>query len=145
MRLDRASCHELLVRSERGVLATRHATRGADAVPVCFAVEGTLLGVPIDGVKPKASVELQRTRNLDAEPRATLLCDHWDADDWSRLWWVRASLVRVDGAPVERSTLESSLRLKYRQYHDHGFPGLLVFRIGEVTGWTARPDDGAAP
>jgi Pyridoxamine 5'-phosphate oxidase len=138
VRLDRASCEELLVRSEHGVLATRHETRGVDAVPVCFVADASRVAVPIDRIKAKTSPDLQRTRNLDQDPRAALLCDHWDSIEWSRLWWVRVSLELVGCTAAERSVLESLLRGKYRQYRDHSFAGLLVFRTTAMTGWTAR-------
>ena len=60
------------------MLATRHPDRGVDAVPVCFVVDRTRVAVPVDLVKPKSSPSLQRNRNLDDDPRAVLLCDHWD-------------------------------------------------------------------
>ena len=70
-----------------------HAERGVDAVPVAYVVDDDgYVGVPVDLVKPKASLRLQRERNLEADPRATLLVEHWDPIDWSRLWWVRAEL-----------------------------------------------------
>ncbi|HUD17458.1 MAG TPA: hypothetical protein VMQ59_09350, partial [Acidimicrobiales bacterium] len=106
---------------------------------VCFAVDGELVAVPIDRVKPKASVQLQRSRNLDRDPRAVLLCDHWVAADWSRLWWVRVTLERIAGSPEERSSLEALLRRKYRQYAGQSFADVLVFRITEMTGWSAGP------
>src|SRR4029453_5613504 len=81
-----------LAAHDHGVLCTVHAERGVDAVPVVYAIDGDYLGVPVDRVKPKASTRLQRERNLEADPRATLLVDHWDPGDWSRLWWVRAEL-----------------------------------------------------
>jgi len=143
MRLDRASCQELLVGSEHGVLATRHPTRGVDAVPVCFVADASGLAVPIDRVKAKASPDLQRTRNLARDPRAVLLCDHWEAADWSRLWWVRVSLELVTATAEERSVLESELRAKYRQYQGRPFAGLLVFRTTEMIGWSARPEHAA--
>ncbi len=139
MRLDREECAGLLAGSEHGVLATRHPTRGVDAVPVCFVADGLRVAVPIDRVKAKTTSDLQRTRNLTQDPRAALLCDHWDSTDWSRLWWVRVSLERVGGTAEERSALESLLRGKYRQYRDRSFADLLVFRTTEVTGWSARP------
>ena len=37
--------------------------------------------------------------NLAADPRASLLVEHWDAGDWSRLWWVRADLEHVAEPP----------------------------------------------
>jgi hypothetical protein len=142
MRLDRARCERLLERSEHGVLATRHAERGVDAVPVCFVVEGGRVAVPIDRVKAKSSVDLQRSRNLADDPRAALLCDHWDRADWSQLWWARASLERIGCSPGERSTLEARLRLKYPQYAGRPFADVLVFTITTLTGWSAEPADG---
>ena len=53
----------------------------------------------IDKVKPKKSSRLQREDNLEADPRGALLVEHWDADDWSRLWWVRADLEHVPDPP----------------------------------------------
>jgi hypothetical protein len=108
-----------------------------DAVPVCFAVEGTVLAVPVDTVKPKASLELQRARNLDADRRAVLLCDHWDPADWSRLWWVRASLERVDTGAAVLARLELLLGQKYAQYRDRPFSDVLTLRITGLTGWSA--------
>jgi hypothetical protein len=117
-----------------------HARRGVDAVPVCFAVEGLHVAVPIDRIKPKGSVELQRVRNLERDGRASLLCDHWDREDWSRLWWVRASLQLVDVEPAEKSVLEEDLRAKYVPYRRTEFASLLVFRIEELIGWTAAAE-----
>lgn len=79
---------------------------------------------------------LQRTRNLDADGRAVLLCDHWDRDDWSRLWWVRASLERIDTGAAGRARYELLLGEKYPQYRDHPFSDLLTFRITGLTGWS---------
>ena len=78
-----------------------HAVRGVDAVPVVYVVEGDV-GVPIDLVKPKRSTRLQRQPNLAADPRATLLVEHWDAADWSALWWVRAELRWRSDPPADR-------------------------------------------
>ena len=119
------------------MLATVHPRRGVDAVPACFVVGGDVLAVPVDTVKEKVSTDLQRVKNLDADPRASLVCDHWDADDWSRLWWVRATLERVNVGSESRTVLEGDLRRKYAQYEQAVFAGLLTFRIVEITGWSA--------
>ena len=80
-----------LAAHDHGILCAVHADRGVDAAPVAYAPdEEGYLGVPVDRAKPKASERLQRERNLEADPRATLLVEHWDAADWSRLWWARA-------------------------------------------------------
>ncbi|MGH9271977.1 MAG: hypothetical protein ACRDZ2_11955, partial [Ilumatobacteraceae bacterium] len=87
---------------------------------------------------PKASVRLQRERNLEADPRATLLVEHWDRDDWSQLWWVRAELRWQGAANAERSaSLAARLAERYQQYRDQPFDRVLVLRIVGVTGWAA--------
>jgi len=134
MRLDEAEARARLAAHDHGVLCTVHADRGVDAVPVVYAVDGDLVGVPVDRVKPKASARLQRERNLEADPRATLLVDHWDRDDWSRLWWVRAELRFQDGPEEALATL---LAQRYSQYRDQPFTRVLVLRIVGLTGWAA--------
>ena len=139
MRLTDAEALRRLTAYDHGVLATVHARRGADAVPVVYAVHADgLVGVPIDRVKPKASGLLQRERNLLADPRATLLVDHWDPDDWARLWWVRAELRWEPSQPtVQAEVLSRLLADRYPQYRDQPFDRVLVFRITELTGWSA--------
>ncbi len=107
-------------------------------VPVCFVVDGAVVAVPTDTVKPKSASVLQRSRNLDADARAVLLCDHWDRVDWSRLWWVRAWLERIEAQAATRDRLESMLEAKYPQYRDRPFAGLLVFGITGTDGWSGE-------
>ncbi|GAB06656.1 hypothetical protein GII30_20350 [Gordonia amarae] len=139
MRLSAERARERLVAHDHGVLATVHPVRGVDAVPVVYAVDDDgYLGIPVDRVKPKASTRLQRERNLEADPRATLLVDHWDPRDWSRLWWVRAELLREMDAGVRADRLADLLAQRYRQYEDRPFVTVLVLRIQNLTGWRAR-------
>jgi PPOX class probable F420-dependent enzyme len=139
MRLDAAEARTRLSAHDHGILCTVHADRGVDAVPVVYAIDGDgYVGVPVDRVKPKASSRLQRERNLEADPRATLLVEHWDRDDWSRLWWVRAELHRLGEATEERaSALAALLAGRYPQYHDQPFDRVLVLQIVGITGWSA--------
>ncbi len=140
MRLARSDAMARLVAHDHGVLCTLHATRGVDAVPCVFAVdEDGFVGVPIDRVKPKSLSRLQREHNLDSDSRATLLVEQWDRDDWSRLWWVRASLEREAAPSAERMDgLAALLADRYAQYRDRPFDRVLVLRIVDVTGWSAR-------
>src|SRR5580765_805711 len=118
MRLAGDEARARLEAHDHGVLSTVHAERGVDAVPVVYAVDDDgYVGVPVDRVKPKASSRLQRERNLETDPRATLLVEHWDRDDWSQLWWVRAEL-RWSGDPDDgRGTaLANLLAERYPQY-----------------------------
>jgi hypothetical protein len=88
-------------------------------------------------VKPKGSTALGRIRNLERDPRATLLVEHWDAADWSRLWWVRLLLVRTAEPPDVVASLEGALRRRYRQYATAPFVEILTFRIDHIGGWAA--------
>jgi PPOX class probable F420-dependent enzyme len=143
MRLAEDEARARLAAHDHGILCTVHAERGVDAVPVAYVVEDdAYVGVPVDLVKPKASTRLQRERNLEADPRATLLVEHWDPGDWSQLWWVRAELRwpgDADGdADAGRAVaLAGLLAGRYPQYRDQPFVRVLVLRIVGVTGWAA--------
>jgi len=92
-------------------------------------------------VKPKDTTELGRVKNLDRQATATLLCERWSRHDWSRLWWVRARLVRRPDHDVRASQLEeceAALRERYYQYRGVNFAGLLVFDVTSLTGWAAK-------
>jgi PPOX class probable F420-dependent enzyme len=138
MKLTDDDARTRLTSRTHGVLATLHAQRGVDAVPVVYVADGDgFVGVPIDRVKPKTAGPLQRERNLAVDPRATLLVEHWDPDDWSQLWWVRAEL-RWLSEPGDRArSLAESLARTYPQYRDRPFDRVLVFRVDAVAGWAA--------
>ena len=142
--LDRLEAVRRAAATDHGVLATLERTRGADLVPACFAIVDDWLAVPVDSVKPKGSTALGRIRNLERDPRATLLVEHWDPADWSRLWWVRLSLRRSDAPAEMLAELVAALRGRYAQYRNAPFTEILAFRIEHVGGWSATrpPGDG---
>ncbi|SNY23677.1 TIGR03668 family PPOX class F420-dependent oxidoreductase [Paractinoplanes atraurantiacus] len=94
----------------------RLATVGADGaphlVPIVFALVGDVIVSAVDG-KPKRSRALKRLANIAAEPRVSVLADHYE-NDWQNLWWVRADgVARVrDDAPAGLPQLVA----KYAQY-----------------------------
>lgn len=139
MRLTDDESLARLAAHDHGVLSTVHPGRGVDAVPVVFAVHDGYVGIPVDRVKPKTTTRLQRQTNLEADPRATLLVEHWDPDDWSQLWWVRAEL-RYEPDESRAATLVEHLVGRYPQY-DQGngtpFADVLVLRLEGVVGWSA--------
>jgi hypothetical protein len=135
--LDRDTALRRAAAADHGVLATLQPAHGADLVPVCFAIVDGHVAIPIDSVKPKGSTALGRIRNLERDPRATLLVERWDAADWSRLWWVRLLLLREDAPPDVAARLERGLRQRYPQYATARFVALLTFRIDHVSGWSA--------
>ena len=138
MRLSSDDARRRLVAHDHGVLSTLHPERGVDSVPVVYAVERNLVGIPIDTIKPKLSTNLQRERNTASDPRATLLVDHWSRVDWSRLWWVRVHLIAITEPDISDTLrLADSLATRYPQYRDKPFAHIMVFEISSMTGWSA--------
>lgn len=138
MKMSPDAARARLVAEVHGVLCTLHPERGPDPMPVVYAVSGEFVGVPIDSVKPKASTRLQREDNLESDPRASLLIEHWDAEYWSKLWWVRAQLRHVPHPPQSLlDDLADRLSTTVPQYADKPFHRILVCRIVAVSGWAA--------
>ena len=66
--------------------------------------------------KPKRFTDLQRIRNLQADPAVEFVVDGYE-EDWERLWWVRCSgTARMVDDHVERSDALRALGDKYPQY-----------------------------
>ena len=139
MHLDREEALRRATAADHGVLATLDSVHGASLVPACYAIDGDRLAIPIDSVKPKGSTALGRVRNLEADPRAALLVEHWDPLDWSRLWWVQLLLVRTHEPEERVARLVAGLTGRYTQYSDAPFVDVLTFRIEKVGGWEAQP------
>jgi PPOX class probable F420-dependent enzyme len=140
MRLSTDQCWSYLRAADHGALCTINEKSTVDAVPVCFAIVSKVIATPVDRVKPKETTELGRLKNLERDASASLLCDHWDRDDWSALWWVRAQLLRRSPHDVSPSLLEecdAALRGKYHQYRDADFADVIVFNVKSLTGWSA--------
>lgn len=142
MRLDPDEARSRLATQVHGVLVTLHPERGPDPQPVVYALsDDGHVGVPIDKVKPKSSSRLRREDNLEADPRGSLLVEHWETEDWSRLWWVRAQLEHVPDPPTALTDeLEDRLARAVPQYADKPFHRILVCRVVAVTGWAAAED-----
>ena len=139
MRLNADEARSRLTSHVHGVLCTVHPDDGPDAIPVVYAVSGDgHIGLPIDHVKAKTSSRLQREKNLAAYPRAALLVERWEPDDWSRLWWVRARLEHVPHpSPTLVEELTARLATAIPQYVDRPFHHVIVCRILALSGWAA--------
>lgn len=142
MKLDPDEARTRLAAEVHGVLVTLHPERGPDPQPVVYALsEDGHVGVPIDTVKPKTSSRLRREDNLEADPRGSLLVEHWETEDWSRLWWVRAQLEHLPDPPTALTDeLADRLARTVPQYADKPFHRILVCRVVAVTGWAASDD-----
>lgn len=106
-------------------------------VPITFAVDGDELFFAVDA-KPKRTRDLQRLRNIAANPAVSVLVDHYD-DDWTRLWWVRvdgAAHLLGDGAETERAL--GRLAGRYPQYRRARPEGPVVaISMERISGWSA--------
>jgi len=135
--LDEVTCFRLMERVGHGTLATIHPTRGVDAVPVVFATDHGRIILPVDTVKPKRSTDLQRLRNLEADPRCVLLVDHY-SENWDELWWVRVHGSAHVCSPVELDNARSVLGKRHIQYQLPGsVVGAIALQPERVTGWQA--------
>lgn len=130
------------LRSARvGRLASVRPDGRPHVVPFVFALvdedEGFRIYWAVDH-KRKRSADVQRLRNLAANPAVELVVDGFD-DDWDRLWWVRASgTSRTVEDPDERARGLEALGGKYRQYAERPPEGeMIVIDVAEITGWEA--------
>lgn len=122
------------------VLATIAPDGAPRLVPICFAVsddtDGRLvLHTPLDE-KPKRVADprdLERVRDIAANPVVTLLVHRW-SEDWSELGWLRlsgrAELLEPDGpSSAEHAAAVVALRAKYAQYASHRLEERPIIRI----------------
>jgi len=102
-------------------MATADADGVPHVVPIVFALQNDTVYSLIDA-KPKRSRELKRLRNIEANPRVSLLVDHYD-EVWNELWWVRAdgsARVVEDGSEGDRAI--ELVHAKYPQYEEWSDP-----------------------
>lgn len=143
--MTEAHALQLLQAHSHGFIATHHPERGIDVGPTVYAAVDRCVGSPVDLVKPKRSLRLQRERNLEHDPRATLAIERWDRDDWSKLWWVRARLRWLGHEPGDvADVVADRLAESFVQYSDKPFAAVHVFEITELSGWAASEPEGVA-
>ena len=106
-------------------------------VPVTFAVAGDRIYSAVDG-KPKTTRDLQRLRNIRANPQVAVLADHYE-EDWSLLWWARADgHASILAAPDEMAGPVRLLAERYPQYRSSPPAGpVICVQVDHWTGWAA--------
>jgi PPOX class probable F420-dependent enzyme len=139
--LPPSSAEERLAAARVGRLATVTEDGGPHVVPCTFALAGDRIYTAVDA-KPKRTQRLKRLANLRANPRASLLVDHYE-EDWTRLWWIR-----VDGAAGEvedegeRARALAALAAKYPQYRETPPGGPVIRLVAERwRTWTSIPSE----
>jgi PPOX class probable F420-dependent enzyme len=114
------------------------ATVGSDGqphlVPVVFAVHGGAVYTAVDA-KPKTTQRVRRLVNIEANPRVSLLVDHY-TEDWTQLWWVRADgIATIHRSGEQMATGYALLRRKYPQYQRITLDGPVV--AVEIRHWSS--------
>jgi PPOX class probable F420-dependent enzyme len=132
-----AEARRRLAAARIGYLSTVRADGRPHVVPMVFAVDDDdVFGVA--DPKPKRSLDLQRYRNIVANPAVSLLVDEYD-ESWERIWWVRADgTARIEADGPVRETAIMLLRAKYPQYATWTTPfgAAMVMRVDRVVSWT---------
>lgn len=127
-----------LAEARVGRLATVASAGRPHVVPITFALEGDTMYFAVDA-KPKRTVELQRLKNIAANPAVSVMVDHYD-EDWNKLWWVRADGAAhiVDDATRAGRAIDL-LVSKYAQYA-LARPGgpVVAVAIERISGWSAE-------
>jgi PPOX class probable F420-dependent enzyme len=124
-----------------GRIATLTPDGRPHVVPLVFALVDASTGPRLYWVvdrKPKRSELVQRLRNIEQHPAVEVVVDGYD-EDWTALWWVRASGTgRVGETASERSEALEGLRAKYPQYAAEPPTGAVVaIDVERVSGWSA--------
>lgn len=106
-------------------------------VPVVFALRDDVVYTAVDA-KRKTTRRLRRLANIENNPQASLLVDHY-AGDWAQLWWVRAdgfAAIHRDDATVQIAY--ELLRAKYRQYRSVVLDGpVIAVTVRRWSSWRA--------
>jgi PPOX class probable F420-dependent enzyme len=137
--MDRDEAVRRLTEAKVGSIATVRPDGSPHVVPFVFAVseadDALRIYWCVDD-KPKRGRELQRLMNIRADPAVEVEVNHYD-DDWSQLWWVRASgRAREVTSVEERDRALAALAAKYAPYAAHPPSGPVVeIRVDRLTGW----------
>jgi PPOX class probable F420-dependent enzyme len=117
-------------------LASVDARTQPHLVPIVFALAGETIYSVVDA-KPKRTTELRRLQNVSANPRVSVLVDHYDDADWGALWWVRADgIARVLG--LDEREAGRALELLAERYPQQRAVGpVLAIDVERWTGWSA--------
>jgi PPOX class probable F420-dependent enzyme len=83
---------------------------------------------------------LRRLANVRADPRVSLLSDHYVDDDWAALWWARADGAARVLTADEPEGVEAvqALAARYALYREHRPDGpVLAVDVRNWSGWSA--------
>jgi PPOX class probable F420-dependent enzyme len=126
-----------LARARVARMATLHET-APRLVPVTFAWHRGRAVWAVDDVKAKSGRRLRRLADIAADPRVSLLVDHYE-EDWSALWWIELIGTAAELRGHEATTALDALAARYPAYAERRPPGPVVGVT--PTGWRWWPAD----
>lgn len=128
------SIRDLLHQERHAVMTTLGTDGTPHSVPVVFAVAGDEIVSPIDH-KPKSGKVMARVRNLQRDPRVTLLVDRWD-EEWTHLAWLMVrGTAELD--PAYPDDLLRALNDRYPQYEpDERHDAIIRIRPTSLLWWS---------
>ncbi len=134
---------EFLQDARIGHLASVNSAGQPHVIPVCFAFDGRTVYSVLDR-KPKSApvVRLRRVKNILANPKVSLVVDHYE-EDWARLRYVLllgAAELLTEGDEWAASL--ELLREKYPQYQEMDLADSPVIKITpeRLVGWSFTPE-----
>lgn len=137
--MDSTEVRDRLASKPTGHLATVTPEHHPHVVVVTYAVVDNTIVTAIDH-KPKSTRKLKRLSNLENDPRASFLVDHYD-DDWERLWWIRVdgpASIHHDGTTAEQAI--DALQDRYVQYRHRPPEGpVIALSIEAINWWASTP------
>lgn len=139
--MERDAALEKLRTARVGRLATITPEGRPHVVPFVFSLvetDGRAIVFWAVDRKPKRTERIRRLDNIRANASVELVVDGYH-EDWSRLWWVRASgTARVVDDEAERRTALDSLAEKYEAYRAEPPSGAVIaIDLETITGWSA--------
>ena len=121
-------------------LATADAAGKPLVVPICFVCsKGSIYSVVDEKPKRVPAARLRRLRNIEANPRVSLLVDHYE-EDWSRLFYILVEgTAKLLPEGKEQKAALGLLRRKYAQYRKMKLASKPVIKIspGRLISWKA--------
>lgn len=135
--MDEADVRRRLNESRVAHLATVGHDGRPHVVPICFAMETDHVYFAIDH-KPKRTTDLQRLRNIAANPAVAVLVDHYE-EDWANVWWARIDgTAQVLEPGIQADHAIDLLAARYEQYARTRPDGPAVsIHIERLSGWSA--------
>ena len=126
-------------------LATVDASGQPAIIPIVYAFDGVALFTPLDAKPKRVPVDqLQRVRNINANPSVAVIIDSY-SEDWRRLAWVHVrGQARIITNGDEYTAGIALLSAKYTQYEHMPLAGrqLIMIEPTRIRSW--RASDAAA-